>query len=173
MLKVAAIVSVLVLSGCAGSATVSKTDQAVADDPVVGRELINEEFDPWALGGLENPIKPRRTEVEKSEEKGSEQTVEQQEEQTVFGYRIQILQTRDPEEARTAQSDAIIALDAEVYSIFDSPYYKVRVGDFTSRYDAELFLESVIRKGYKGAWIVRTRINPPADQNPNVPENQD
>jgi len=164
MLKVAALTLLFLFTGCAGSSGVKKSEQAVADDPVSGRELVNEQFDPWALGGLENPIKPHKDEKQQTVVSGGEQQARQDTVQTVFGYRVQILQTRDPEEARTAQSDAIIALDAEVYAVFDSPYYKVRVGDFTSRYEAELFLENVIRKGYKGAWIVRTRINPAALQ---------
>ncbi|RME00906.1 MAG: SPOR domain-containing protein, partial [Calditrichaeota bacterium] len=78
---------------------------------------------------------------------------------TMLGYRVQILQTEDAEEARMVQKDAILALDADVYLIYDNPYYKVRVGDFASRYEAETFLEKVVKKGYSSAWIVRTRIN--------------
>jgi len=75
------------------------------------------------------------------------------------GYRIQIIQTTDPEEARTVQQDAILRFDHEIYRVFNPPYYKVRVGDFVNWTDAEKVQDLAIRKGFREAWVIRTKVN--------------
>ena len=42
-------------------------------------------------------------------------------------------------------------------SIFESPYFKVRVGNFQTRNDAEILLEEVTKKGYETAFIVQAK----------------
>ncbi len=75
------------------------------------------------------------------------------------GYRIQIIQTTDPEEARAVQKDAIVRFEYDVYRVFDPPYYKVRVGNFVTWDDAEQVQKLAIRKGFRDAWVIRTKIN--------------
>ncbi|TDI88028.1 MAG: SPOR domain-containing protein [Caldithrix sp.] len=75
------------------------------------------------------------------------------------GYRIQIIQTTDPEEARNVERDAILRFDEEVYRVFDPPFYKVRVGDFVNWNDAEKVQKVAIRRGFRDAWVIRTKIN--------------
>ncbi len=75
------------------------------------------------------------------------------------GYRIQIIQTTEPDEARDVQSDAILRFDNDVYRIFDPPFYKVRVGDFVNWNDAESLQKLAIQKGFRDAWVVRTQVN--------------
>jgi len=41
---------------------------------------------------------------------------------------------------------------------FDSPYYKVRLGDFHIREEAEEIREIVRSRGYPKAWIVKSKI---------------
>ena len=47
--------------------------------------------------------------------------------------------------------------------IYDSPYYKVRVGDFLSRPETNQLLKALMERGYDEAWIVADRVlkNPP------------
>jgi len=75
------------------------------------------------------------------------------------GYRIQLIQTTEPEEAKDVQRDAILRFDEEVYMVFDPPYYKVRIGDFINWNDAETLQELAIRRGFRQAWIVRSQVN--------------
>jgi hypothetical protein len=45
-----------------------------------------------------------------------------------------------------------------VYLLFDAPVYKVRVGDFVSRYEAGQKLPDIVELGYRDAWIVPDKI---------------
>ncbi len=75
------------------------------------------------------------------------------------GYRIQIIQTTDPEEAREVQKDGIVRFEHAVYRVFDPPFYKVRIGDFVNWLDAEKVQKLAIQKGFRAAWVIRTKIN--------------
>jgi hypothetical protein len=46
------------------------------------------------------------------------------------------------------------------YISFSEPYYRVRVGDFRTRLDAEGYLQKIIRD-YPNAFVIRDRINFP------------
>jgi len=90
------------------------------------------------------------------------------------GYRIQLFQTRDPEQAESAveratewwrgqkevgnRSDLFVGSDPPVYNIWRQPYYRVRVGDFASRAQAERALEEV-NDWFEGAVVVPDRVN--------------
>ena len=153
----------LVLSACAGGSKMTIDSEGKdKDSPVRNIHLLDEDFDPNTLQQPPSPVVPKAGQEAKSQEIDlSSHDSKSNKDYQVLGYRVQILQTQDPEEARRVQNDAILELDTEVYSIFDSPYHKVRVGDFTIRADAEQLLQTVLQKGYKGAWIVRTKINMP------------
>jgi hypothetical protein len=89
--------------------------------------------------------------------------------ETIPGFRIQILFTGDIEQAnQTRDSAAMLLPDEWVYVVYDAPYYKVRVGNFTEKMEANPLQKKLISMGYKDAWIVPDHIikNPP----PKVPE---
>ena len=48
---------------------------------------------------------------------------------------------------------------ATQYRVFDPPFYKVRVGDFINWYDAEKLQKLAIQKGFREAWVIRTKVN--------------
>lgn len=82
------------------------------------------------------------------------------------GYRIQILSTRDMEQAdRTVRNfnnwidTTGINYPARSYVFFKQPYYRVHVGDFNEREKALNFTR-LIKKKFPDAWIVHDRINP-------------
>ena len=50
--------------------------------------------------------------------------------------------------------------DVGAYLSFKSPNYKVRVGDFRTRLDAQRFLNEIIAE-YPSAWIIADQINLP------------
>jgi hypothetical protein len=75
------------------------------------------------------------------------------------GYRVQLMQTTEPEEAKDVERDAILRFDEGVYRVFDPPFYKVRVGHFADWYDAEKIQKLAIQKGFREAWVVRTKVN--------------
>jgi len=91
------------------------------------------------------------------------------------GFRVQIFM----ESGNTAvqQAESIIRTfreefpDVPAYLSFGQPYYRIRVGDFRNRIEAEGFLRNVIGR-YNQAFVVRERINSPALKNFSI-QNQD
>src|SRR3990172_7689147 len=148
---------------CAGStqANIEKTD--IASEPPGQSEII-EDFDPSTLGDYDiDDSKPARSGdgpvridgiLKGASQRDSVETRQQS------GYRVQILSTRDEEEARNVRRDAILKFQDSVYLMFDDPYYKVRVGDCISRFDADKLQEAAITKGFPEAWVIRTNVQP-------------
>ncbi len=154
------------VGACSGARKVKK--ESPDSGAVAGLENLDESFDPATVPEPEVEIQPRAREAGKTKSKGSSRAAaDTTAAQRVLGFRIQLLQTEEAEEARKMQKDAILDLDTDVYVIYDEPYYKVRAGDFRTRYEAETFLEKVHGKGYTSAWIVRTIINPGGQKDQN------
>ena len=77
----------------------------------------------------------------------------------VSGFRIQVSFTENIEAANQLKNDLSPLLPQEqVYVVYEPPYYKVRVGDFLSRPEANLTLKTLVEKGYKDAWIVPDKV---------------
>ena len=47
----------------------------------------------------------------------------------------------------------------DVFIDYEPPYFKVRVGNFQTRNNAEKLLEEVTKKGYETAFIVQTKTS--------------
>ena len=72
-------------------------------------------------------------------------------------YRIQIFASKFPEEAQKL-ADSLESSFNEPASIdYETPYYKVRLGNFSTLPQAENFLRRVRQKGFPQAWVVKTR----------------
>ena len=82
----------------------------------------------------------------------------------IEGYRIQIFFDSGNNSKTKAQSiyEGFKAKypDVGAYLSFKSPNYKVRVGDFRSRLDAQRFLNDIAVE-YPNAWIIADMINLP------------
>jgi hypothetical protein len=84
--------------------------------------------------------------------------------QTVAGYQVQLLQTEDAKLARSTVREAILALNVDVETIYEAPYYKIRAGRFVNRYDAEQLQNLATEKGYANCWVVRTQVKVRANE---------
>ncbi len=81
------------------------------------------------------------------------------EEEEVQGFRIQIFSSSGVDEAALVKDIAMKKFIVDsVYLVYDAPVYKVRVGDFLNRYEANQRLPEFTEKGYRDAWIVPDRI---------------
>jgi septal ring-binding cell division protein DamX len=79
----------------------------------------------------------------------------------LYGYRVQILATSNKEKADMFAKEAQARFkDQKVYVEFISPYYKVRIGDFLTREEAEAFRAKAKSLGYFDAFIVESPITP-------------
>lgn len=80
------------------------------------------------------------------------------------GYRIQIFMESGNEALNQAEKVKKVFNEKyknnNAYLIFVAPYYRVRVGDFRTRLEAEKFLQQIIRK-YPNAWVIKDEINFP------------
>jgi len=151
--------SLVLFFACAGQEGVRViTTSKTPTSDVKGFENMREDFDPAALDDYD-------IEVEESEtghsgmDASALNTVEMLMDSVGTGYRVQLIQTTEPEEAKDVERDAILRFDEGVYRVFDPPFYKVRVGDFADWYDAEKIQKLAIQKGFREAWVVRTKVN--------------
>ena len=82
----------------------------------------------------------------------------------IEGFRIQIFFDSGTNSKTRAQSifDSFKAKNPETgaYLSFKAPNYKVRVGDFRTRLDAQRYLNS-INEEYPNAWVIEDMINLP------------
>ena len=78
----------------------------------------------------------------------------------IEGFRVQLLATKELVNAEQLKNKLLAILNQSIYITFEAPNYKVRMGNFFDRQQAERFRQILVRKGYPSAWIIRTRIDP-------------
>lgn len=87
---------------------------------------------------------------------------------TIPGFRVQILTTQNLTEAIAMKAKADSLLPSyNIYIVYDSPYYKVRVGDFRARYEANQAVNYIANHGFPNAWSVPDNVF----RNPSQPSN--
>jgi len=76
------------------------------------------------------------------------------------GYRVQVFATFSEEKADMIANQVRERTTEPVYVEYIAPYYKVRVGDCTTRDEAESLKSNLFGLGYSDAFIVQDTINP-------------
>ncbi len=162
--------SFMMLVACGGSQPPVNTDDGVrVVEPPKDSEW-NEDFDPLSLGDSKIDVEaPARSndvaDIDQILRSGAgDTTVERSQ---VRGFRVQLISTRTEEEARSVMRNAVISFNQPVYREYDNPYYKIRVGDFLSRYEASKVQAEAIELGFHEAWVVRAMVwnRPAAEEN--------
>jgi hypothetical protein len=74
-------------------------------------------------------------------------------------FRIQLFSSKVYGTGKQAFKVAEEIFDRPVYLDYEVPYYKVRVGNFANRDEAEKYLLKVRTTGYNDAWVVAVNIN--------------
>ncbi len=75
------------------------------------------------------------------------------------GWKIQLFSTKNFYKADSIKNLAVDQFPTEdVVSIFNSPYYKIRIGNCKDRNDAEQLLKNAKRRQFNSAWIIPSRI---------------
>lgn len=75
------------------------------------------------------------------------------------GYRIQCLASSQIERIRSEQKILEAKVKYSLYIVFNAPYYKLLIGDFVKRADADLIVTRLKEMGYNDAWVVRSKVN--------------
>jgi len=165
------------LPGCFSSKPASRTEPPKAERPQAEKPqpetrstpasiTQNEDFDPMTLKAPAFRI-ARKQVTRKSDTltvTPSNSTQVDTSWQTVAGYQVQLLQTEDAKLARSTVREAILALNVDVETIYEAPYYKIRAGRFVNRYDAEQLQNLATEKGYANCWVVRTQVKVRANE---------
>ncbi len=84
------------------------------------------------------------------------------------GYRVQVFQSTDKQEADRAVTDAVawwnrsaadlgLLRTPEVYTVYRAPFYRVRVGNFQTRGDAQR-IQAALNSAFNGAFLVQDRV---------------
>ena len=151
----------LLLSSCSSteSTRTDATTTTAERDRKVAISDFEHAFNPSAYDDeIEEIQKQHVIEQEKSAAAHHEDSVIVESEYTQ-GYRIQIYATRNIDEANAMRQTALQHITQDsLYVVFDPPVYKVRVGDFRSRVEANQKLGEVVGLGFTDAWVVADRI---------------
>jgi hypothetical protein len=79
----------------------------------------------------------------------------------INGFRVQIFTGADRKEAYNTQAKFQEQYpDVRTYVIYNDPNFKVRVGDFRTRLDAEK-MQDELKKWFTGLFIIQEKINQP------------
>jgi len=73
-------------------------------------------------------------------------------------FRVQLLTSKVYGDARYASQVAEEIFDYPVFMDYEVPYFKVRVGSFAERDEAEAYLMRVKSAGYTDAWVVLVNV---------------
>jgi hypothetical protein len=82
----------------------------------------------------------------------------------VQGYRVQLFSSTSIDKAEATKKEAEAIFPGEwFYLEFDPPTYKVRAGNFLTRFEADRMAKQLSDKGFPNSWTVPERVykNPP------------
>jgi hypothetical protein len=89
--------------------------------------------------------------------------------ETIPGFRAQVMFTSEIEEANSVRDSISNILPEEWnYVVYETPYYKIRVGNFIDRADANMMVKKLSSLGFKDAWVVPDKII--KDPTPKLPD---
>ena len=77
---------------------------------------------------------------------------------TNIGFRLQLFETTSKDIADKERLNFQIVLNDTVYIVFEAPLYRLQLGDYFTRKEAEQKKDNLVRNGYKNIWIVKSRI---------------
>lgn len=80
--------------------------------------------------------------------------------QQLDGYRVQIYNGTKAETLKTRAKFLGVFPTVPVYTVYESPEYKVQTGDFRTRLEAEKFLKQVVNE-FGSGFVVKTKIKFP------------
>lgn len=76
------------------------------------------------------------------------------------GYRIQVLSTNKRDDAFKVKADLLLAFpEQKSYIVFESPNFKVRIGNFLKRSEAESLRKQLVYMYPQGGYIVEDTID--------------
>ena len=77
---------------------------------------------------------------------------------TLDGYRLQLYESSSAEQANNKMKEYSNSLKDSLYIVFDAPLYKIRYGNYVTKNKAEIEKNNLKKKGYRTAWVIKSRI---------------
>lgn len=163
----------LVLTGCGSSRDAThRTEKDIADEA----RRYEADFRPSDF--LPEPPAESLSSTEPQQQEEVRQTVPagNTHQELVPGFRVQMFSSNNIDEAENARLEAEDIFPGEwFYVVYDPPTYKVRGGNFPTRWEADRFAQQLRERGYRDAWIVPERVykNPsprPSEETRGTPE---
>ena len=74
-------------------------------------------------------------------------------------FRIQIFESTESSIAKAEAKRFQNILGDTVYINFETPLYKLRIGNFSNRKQAEEAISAIENLGVKGSWVIRAMLN--------------
>jgi len=154
---------VLLLSSCSASRFGWKPENKLPENGGTSHQI--EDFDPLLLDDDDIVIQKNKENdvnigidnfLEKTEpiaEKGKVQTA------LVSGFRVNLMSGKNEAAINEEKKKAMFKFQYDVYVVFESPYYKIRLGDFLSYEEAALVQEQVRRRGFVDAFIAKCLVD--------------
>lgn len=145
----------LLLLSCSSSKEIVKAD---ADNELPFK--YDESFDPLTLNDDDIIIAGKNSGNDNTEQNKTDSD-QQNQLKEINGFRVQILATKNLETASLFEQEAAERFqnnDQETYLLFETPLYKIRVGNCKHRSDAEYLRDLAIQHGYREAFIVPSKI---------------
>ena len=169
---VLSLISAVILTACAGTEEVktvqkpTKVEQTATVSTQVSttqQEVLDFDIDKYRTS-LSDPSSTKSNELPESfiTEAVAESTNEIE---SNIGFRIQLISTSDRTRAQKAIADfnewlfsnESIIYKAETYIIFKQPNYRVHIGDFKTRIQANEFIK-IVKRRFSDAWIIQDKI---------------
>jgi hypothetical protein len=76
-----------------------------------------------------------------------------------MGFRVQLYSTPSIDEAKARKEEAeALFPDEWFYMEYDAPTYKIRAGNFRTRFDADRFARLLVEKGFADSWSVPSKV---------------
>jgi hypothetical protein len=76
----------------------------------------------------------------------------------ISGFRVQLISTQDINEALKVRTQADSLYNLPVYIDFESPNYKVRIGNYATNDEAQTAQRRMQNQGFKFAWVVPSKV---------------
>ncbi len=152
---------VLVMVGCSGGSATRNESSAGTTDDSDELAAYETEFRPSDYDADLDEYFNKKSAVDSVTETPSDsQAVEQEvEPEAIQGYRVQLFSSTDFEEANAKKAEAQSLFPEEkFYVVYDAPVYKIRGGNFRTRFEADKLSKRLGERGYRNAWIVPDKI---------------
>jgi len=154
------ILTLQLLTGCAPKQPIVSEEQVIRegisripqDESLSAMELIDENTIPLPPSNLKSPDIGAESANEEGRVDSKSGIVE------IPGFRVQIFVTNEEYDARQVEEEAMLKFDENVYLSFDSPNYKIRIGDCATRSEANDLRSVAARTGYRDAWVVQCKV---------------